>query len=276
MTVHKERYSLVRIAADFLTSRITKQPDLAVVLGSGQNLLPDGFVTEGVIDYSEIPDFPQTTAPGHRGSLIHGYLADKYCLIFQGRFHWYEGYDTKTITLPIRIMAELQIPAMIITNTAGGLNLSFAAGNLMVITDHINLISDNPLRGINREEWGPRFPDLSRAYSPRLWDIAHDAASALGISLRSGVYIGIPGPSLETPAETRMLRMWGGDAVGMSTVSEVIAAVHAGIEVLGLSIIANVNNPDQMQPIMMDEVLAQVTKAADTARRLLAEIIKKI
>lgn len=276
MTNPAEHYSQVKAASEFIKKRFPERPDVSVILGSGQDLLPEGFTATGDIDYNQIPNFPQTTAQGHRGRLVHGHLGNKRCLIFQGRFHWYEGYTTKTITLPVRIMAELRAQTMIITNTAGGLNLSFSAGDLMVINDHINMIGDNPLRGINREEWGPRFPDQSEAYTPRLRNVAHNAATTLGITLQQGVYIGIPGPSLETPAETRMLRMWGGDAVGMSTVPEVIAAVHAGIDVLGLSIIANVNNPDQMQPILMDEVLAQVKKAADTTRRLLAETIKAL
>lgn len=276
MTECEDQTPLTIAAAAFIKQLLPACPDVAVILGSGQDLLPEGLKAEVALDYNDIPGLPKATAPGHRGRIIYGYLADKRCLIFQGRFHWYEGYDAKTIAMPVRIMAEIGIPTMIITNTAGGLNLSFIAGDLMVITDHINLIGNNPLRGANREEWGPRFPDMTRAYSPRLWDAAHEAAARLGIQLRSGVYIGIPGPSLETPAETRLLRMCGGDAVGMSTVPEVIAAVHAGIEVLGLSVIANVNDPNQMQPILMDEVIVQVKKAADTVRRLLAEVISRL
>lgn len=276
MTEYEDYYCQVMKAAAFIKEHLPGRPDIAVVLGTGQNLLPDGFIAQSAINYSDIPHFPHTTVPGHRGRLVHGHLAGKHCLIFQGRIHWYEGYDAKTITMPVRIIAELGVPTMIVTNTAGGLNLSFAAGDLMTINDHINLIGDNPLRGVIREEWGPRFPDMSKAYSPRLRDIARDAATALGVTLHNGIYIGIAGPSLETPAETRFLRMCGGDAVGMSTVPEVITAVHAGIEVLGLSIIANINDPDQMQPILLNEVIEQVTKAAGTARRLLAEIIKRI
>lgn len=276
MTGPCDHTSQVLAATAFIKNRITASPDVAVILGTGQDLLPEGFIATETIAYREIPHFPQATVPGHRGRLVHGRLGDKRCLIFQGRFHWYEGYDTKAISLPVRIAAELGVRTLIITNTAGGLNLSFAAGDLMVINDHINLIGDSPLRGVNREEWGPRFPDLSRAYPAKLRDIAHAAATTLGVPLQSGVYIGIPGPSLETPAETKFLRMCGGDAVGMSTVPEVIAAVHAGMAVLGLSIIANVNNPEQMQPILIDGVIAQVTKAAGCARRLLAEIINRL
>lgn len=263
-------------AAAFLKAQLSSRPEVVVILGSGQDVLPQDLHVEGAIDYDEIPEFPKTTVSGHRGRLVHGRLKGKHCLFLQGRFHWYEGYDCKDITLPVRTLAELGAKVLVITNTAGGLNLGFRAGELMAISDHLNFIGANPLRGHNREQWGPRFPDLSKAYSRRIMAIAQEAAARLGIGLHSGVYVAIPGPSLETPAETRFLRNCGAAAVGMSTVPEVIVAVHAGLEVFGLSIIANINDPDCMQPIILDEVLAQAKKAGINLGRLVNEIMMEI
>lgn len=263
-------------AVAFLRARLPCQPELAVILGTGQGLLPEGLTIAGAISFAEIPHFPTTTVTGHAGRLVHGRLGGRECLLLQGRVHWYEGYDLKAITLPIRVVAGLGVTALIITNTAGGLNPEFAAGDLMLISDHLNFLGANPLRGANHEEWGPRFPDLSQAYSRRLMTIARQAAQDLRLRLQSGVYVALPGPSLETPAETRFLRNCGADAVGMSTVPEVICAAHAGLEVLGLSLIANVNDPERMQPILLDEVIAQVKAAEGRSRRLLAAIIQGI
>lgn len=267
-------HARVMAAASFLSARLASPPRIVCISGTGQDLLPHGFRVEGEIPYADIPHFPLATAPGHPARLVFGQLENKAALFLQGRVHWYEGYDGAAITLPVRVMAVLGAQALIITNCAGGLNPTFAAGDLMMINDHINFMGVNPLRGPNRDEWGPRFPDLSQAYSRRMMGLAHHAARHLHIPIHSGVYCAIAGPSLETPAETRFLRNSGADAVGMSTVPEVITAVHAGLEVFGLSIIANMNNPDNMQPIIIDEVIAQMKTAEDTARRLLTTIIK--
>ena len=269
-------HSRVKAAAAFLKTRLSTPPAIIVILGTGQDLLPDGLTVDGAIDYADIPEFPRTTVPGHRGRLVHGSLQGRSCLILQGRFHWYEGYDLREITLPLRAMAGLGAKVLVIANTAGGLNLDFKAGELMAINDHLNFIGTNPLRGANCDQWGPRFPDLSQAYSKRLLAVASEAAVRLGIRLRHGVYVALPGPSLETPAETRFLRSCGADAVGMSTVPEVIVAIHAGLEVVGLSIIANVNDPDRMQPILLEEVIAQAKAAEGDLRRLLSEIIRDL
>ena len=266
----------VKATAAFLLARLSQRPEVVVILGTGQDLLPEEFQSEGAIDYADIPNFPKTTVPGHRGRLVHGRLHEKPCLFLQGRFHWYEGYGPAEITLPLRAIAALGAKVLLITNTAGGLNLDFAVGDLMIITDHLNFIGANPLRGANFEEWGPRFPDMSQPYSRRIMAIAEKAALRLGVRLQHGIYVAIPGPNLETPAETRFLRNCGGDAVGMSTVPEVIVAIHADLEVFGLSVIANVNDPDRMQAIVLSEVLAQVKKAAKATRQLLGEIIKAI
>ncbi|MDD5760204.1 MAG: purine-nucleoside phosphorylase [Desulfobulbaceae bacterium] len=266
----------VSATATFLKNRLNTLPGIVTMLGTGQGTLPEELCIETVIDYADIPNFPKTTVPGHRGRLVLGKLHDTPCLFLQGRFHCYEGYDAAEITLPLRAISILGAKILLITNTAGGLNLDFAAGELMAITDHINFIGTNPLRGVNFEQWGPRFPDMSQPYSRRILAIAEEAAANLKIKLHHGIYVAIPGPSLETPAETRFLNRCGADAVGMSTVPEVIVATHAGLEVFGLSIIANVNNPNQMQPIRLDEVLTQVAKAEGNSRQLLAEIIRKI
>lgn len=274
--IDDEYFSKVEITASFLKAQLSTPPEIVIILGTGQDALPEELCIEGTIDYADIPNFPKTTVPGHRGRLVCGRLHDRQCLFLQGRFHYYEGYDAAEITLPLRSIATLGAKILLITNTAGGLNLDFAAGELMAITDHINLIGTNPLRGINFDQWGPRFPDMSQPYSQRLMVIAKEAAAQLRINLHHGIYIAIPGPSLETPAETRYLRNCGGDAIGMSTVPEVIVAIHSGLEVFGLSVIANVNDPDRMQPILLDEVIEQVKKTGKDSRQLLSEIIKKI
>lgn len=274
--INDDFFRKVTETATFLKARLSTPPKILIILGTGQDALPKELRIETIIDYADIPNFPEVTVPGHRGRLVHGRLHSTPCLFLQGRLHYYEGYDTAEITLPLRVAATLGAKILLITNTAGGLNLDFAAGELMTITDHLNFIGTNPLRGMNFEQWGPRFPDMSQPYSQRITAIAHDAATGLGIKLQHGIYVAIHGPSLETPAETRFLRSCGADAVGMSTVPEVIVAMHMGLEVFGLSLIANVNNPDQMQPIKLDEVLAQVKKAEGDSRQLLSEIIRKL
>lgn len=276
MTDNTPYHAQVMAAAAFLRAKIANRPDVAVLLGTGQEFLPEKLAVDGGIDYADIPNFPTATVEGHRGRLVYGRLAGRHCLFLQGRFHWYEGHDSKAITLPVRAVAELGVKVLVVTNTAGGLNLAFKAGELMAIRDHLNFIPDNPLRGANCDAWGPRFPDLSQAYSPRLSTLAHEAAGRLGITLQSGVYVAVPGPSLETPAETRYLRNCGADAVGMSTVLEVIVAVHAGLEVFGLSVIANVNDPERMQPVILHEVIRQVKMTEENSRRLLGEIIRSL
>lgn len=273
MSDNEAYHARVQDAADFLKPRLSARPDVVTILGTGQELLPEALRVDGIIRYDDIPNFPRVTVEGHCGQLVHGRLAGKTCLFLQGRVHYYEGYDSREITLPLRAVTELGVRALLITNTAGGLNLDFAAGDLMAINDHLNFIGANPLRGANRAAWGPRFPDMSQAYSRRLLTIAQQAAVRLGLRLHRGVYAAIPGPSLETPAETRFLKHCGADAVGMSTVPEVIVGVHAGLEVFGLSLIANVNDPDHMRPIVLDEVIRQVKKAENHLRLLLTELL---
>lgn len=229
-------------AADFIRSRTKHEPTIGLILGTGLNPLAEEMRKVDVIPYSEIPHFPVSTVEGHVGRLIVGELEGQEVLVMQGRAHYYEGYSPQHICLPIRAMQLLNIGMLIVTNAAGGLNPAFKAGDLMLITDHINLIGMaglNPLRGPNDPELGPRFPDMSQAYDLELQEMALRVAKDLGLPLHQGVYICLGGPSFETPADLKFLRLIGVDAVGMSTVPEVTVACHAGMRVLGISGISN-------------------------------------
>jgi purine-nucleoside phosphorylase len=228
------------------------------------------------IPYGAIPHFPRASAPSHAGQLHVGELGGRTVLIFQGRFHAYEGYSLLQVTFPVRLLTALGVQVLILTNAAGGLQPVFRSGDLMLIRDHINLLGDNPLVGENIEAWGPRFPDMSRVYDRQLADLAVQTALEGGIRLREGVYVAVKGPSLETPAETRMLRLLGADAVGMSTVAEAIAGVHAGLRLLGLSVISNVNLPDAMAPVAIEEIIKVVQQAEEPLARLLRGIVAKL
>lgn len=230
-------------AAAFIRSRSRHQPRVGLILGSGLSGLAAQLTNVDVIPYAEIPHFPVSTVAGHAGRLIIGEIAGVSACVMQGRFHYYEGYSMQQVTFPVRVMQQLGIGVLIVTNAAGGLNPGFATGDIMLIEDHINLIGmagANPLRGPNLEEFGSRFPAANRIYTPRLRALALASAAAIGLTLRRGVYLQLSGPNFESPAEVRMLRALGADAVGMSTAAEAMVAHHAGLEVLGLSTITNV------------------------------------
>jgi purine-nucleoside phosphorylase len=230
-------------AAQYIAARTTHRPTIGLVLGSGLNALADGLERADVIPYRDIPGFPAVTVAGHTGALVIGEWMGKTVLVMRGRAHYYEGYSMQRITLPIRAMRLLGVNTLIVTNAAGGLNETFRAGDVMLITDHINFVGmagANPLRGPNDETLGPRFPDMSQAYDSALCELARAVARQKGMTLREGVYVMLAGPSYESPADVRMLRLLGADAVGMSTVPEVIVARHGGMRVLGLSLISNV------------------------------------
>jgi purine-nucleoside phosphorylase len=234
-------------AANLIRSHTQHRPTVGLILGSGLSPLAADVTEPDIIAYNDIPYFPVSTVEGHSGKLVIGQLEGQEVLVMQGRAHYYEGYSMQRIALPVRVMHTLGINTLIVTNAAGGLNPTFQPGDLMLITDHINLIGMaglNPLRGPNDPHLGPRFPDMSQAYDPELRQIALKIANELGYALRQGVYICLAGPSFETPADLRLLRMVGADAVGMSTVPEVTAARHAGMRVLGLSGISNVASPE--------------------------------
>jgi purine-nucleoside phosphorylase len=229
-------------SAQFIAKRTKHKPTIGMVLGSGLNALADGIESADVILFKDIPNFPLSTVQGHAGTLVIGEMSGKTVIAMRGRAHYYEGYSMQHVTLPIRVMRELGVETLIVTNAAGGINADFRAGDLMLITDHINLVGmtgRTPLRGPNDDSLGPRFPDMTDAYDPALGNLTRAVARELGILLREGVYIMLAGPSFESPADVRFIRMIGADAVGMSTVPEVIAARHGAARVLGISLISN-------------------------------------
>lgn len=272
MTEYRQQ---VEEGAAFLRARLPGRPRWGIILGTGQGRLAEHLEGAGALNYEEIPHFPPSTTPSHAGRLAWGRLVGVPVLVFQGRFHLYEGLSPRQVALPVRLLAALGGEVLVVCNAAGGLNPLFQAGDLMLITDHLNLQGDNPLVGANVEDWGPRFPDMSRVYDPGLRALAEEVARERRLRLRQGVYVAVKGPSLETPAETRMLRLLGADAVGMSTVPEVIAAVHAGLKVLGLSVISNVNLPDAMAPIDLTEIIATVAAAEPRLVELLLGILAR-
>jgi purine-nucleoside phosphorylase len=261
--------------ANYIAARLDLKPEWGIVLGTGQKLLVEHLEPRSFLSYEELPHFPWTTTPTHEGRLWWGYLGGRPVLLFQGRVHAYEGYPLIRVAMSVRVMAALGVKKLILTNAAGGLNPRFKAGELMVLCDHLNFLGDNPLVGENVESWGPRFPDMTRVYDAQLRELAENVALKRGISLQRGVYVAVKGPSLETPAETRFLRMSGADAVGMSTVAEAIAAVHAGLKVLGLSIISNVNLPDVMAPVTLEDIVATVKEAEPRLVQLIQGVVEE-
>lgn len=263
-------------ARTFLDKKIPFMPKVGIILGTGLSSLVEKISVKVKTPYKEIPHFPISTVETHTGNLVFGMWRDHKVVVLQGRVHYYEGYSLQEIAFPVRLMRKIGLSILIVTNASGGLDPDFSPGEIMVITDHINLIGDNPLRGPNIESLGSRFPSLNEPYYKHLIMKVQETAEELGIILRKGVYVAVPGPSLETPAETRFLRMIGADAVGMSTVPEVIAAVHAGIDVLGLSIISNVNIPESLAPATLEEVIANVKKAEPNLIRLIEGFLDRL
>jgi purine-nucleoside phosphorylase len=249
-------------AADYLRPRLPVKPRVGLLTGTGLGNLARHLDSPTQIAYTAIPHFPVVTVASHKGVLVSGKMAGVPMMVFQGRFHLYEGYSPQEVTFSIRVMQALGIDHLIVTNAAGGLDLDFVAGDLMLIRDHINLTGANPLVGPNDTAWGLRFPDMVSTYTPAWRRQVQQEMRARGIPLREGVYAGLRGPSLETPAETRYLRTIGADAVGFSTVMETIAAVHAGMRILGISTITNINDPDAAQPATLEEIINVAEGAA--------------
>jgi len=229
----------IKATSDFIKNKTGFSGKIAVILGSGLGGFSSSIEVGMTLDYAEIPNFPVSTVEGHSGKLLFGKLGNKEIVVMQGRFHYYEGYPMDQVTFPIRVFKQLGIKYLLVSNAAGGINYSFEVGDVMMITDHINLFGTNPLIGKNYDELGPRFPDMTHAYNPELWDLAREIAKKHYIQLHEGTYVGLTGPSFETPAEYRFLHTIGGDAVGMSTVPEVIVANHSGMKVFGISVITN-------------------------------------
>ncbi len=250
-------------------------PDTAVILGSGLSGFASELTTVTSVDYKDIPDFPQSTVAGHKGQLLRGFLGDKELLCLNGRFHLYEGHEPKVVADVIRVLKDLGIKRLIVTNAAGSLQKDMAPGNLMLIKDHINFSGKNPLVGVNDEKYGCRFPPMNKAYSEHLRQKCHQVAAREGISLKEGVYLMVLGPNFETAAEVKTFAMLGGDAVGMSTVPEVIAAVHCSMEVLGISVITNYAAGLMDNTPSHQETLAEADKASAKLVRLLTAFIKE-
>lgn len=261
--------------AGFLREKVADMPKIAIILGTGLGPLADMIEDKTVIPYSEIPNFPVSTVEGHNGNFIFGTLAGKRVMAMQGRFHYYEGYDMKTVTFPVRVMRALGVETLIVSNAAGGMNKEFRVGDVMVITDHINLFPENPLRGKNYKELGERFPAMTNAYSKRLVAIADRLAAEKDIRLMHGVYVGTSGPTFETPAEYEYFRIIGGDAVGMSTVPEVIVAIHGGMEVFGLSVITDLGGKDITEVPTHEEVQKAAIKAQPTVEAIVKEMVAR-
>lgn len=262
----------IKQTAEYIRGRASELPTTAIILGTGLGALVDHINDKQFIPYSEIPNFPVSTVEGHSGNMIFGTLGSKPVMAMQGRFHYYEGYDMKQVTFPVRVMKELGIKTLFVSNAAGGMNKEFRVGDIMVITDHINLFPENPLRGKNYNELGPRFPAMTEAYDHRLIALADEIAAEKNIRLMHGVYVGTPGPTFETPAEYEYFRIIGGDAVGMSTVPEVIVANHASIKVFGVSVITDLGGKDVTDVPTHEEV----QKAAIEAQPRMMEIMREL
>ena len=261
---------------DYIKSIVSMNPETAIILGSGLGRLANEITDSLIIPYIEIPNFPISTAPGHKGNLIFGYIGNKKVVAMQGRFHYYEGYSMDQVTFPIRIFAKLGIKNLIVTNAAGGVNLSYDTGDLMIIKDHI-CFTPNPLIGKNLDEFGTRFPDMSLPYDKDLRVLAHNVADELGIRVTDGVYVNLTGPSFETVAEVTFLRLIGADAVGMSTVPEVIVARHCGMRVFGMSVITNkATNADPDINYNGQSVLEEADKAADKMICIVKTMIERM
>lgn len=263
-------------AFDYITKQVPSRPKIGIVLGTGLGRLVDEIEQEKVLPYNFIPHFPISTVESHFGKLIFGTIGEKPVVAMQGRFHYYEGYSMQEITFPIRLMKMLGVETLFISNASGAVNLSYQNGDLMLIDDHINLQPANPLAGPNLSEFGPRFPDMSAPYDKPLMDKAEKIAKENGIRIHRGVYVGVPGPNLETRAEYRYMRIIGGDVVGMSTVPEVIVARHMDLKVCAISVITDIGDPDNLHPISIDDVIAVANEAEPKLTHLLSTLIKEL
>jgi purine-nucleoside phosphorylase len=272
-SLNRRRDFMPEKAAAFIKSIIGFEPEVGIILGSGLGSLAEKLEHPVYINYGDIPGFASSTAPGHKGRLAFGELSGKKAVCMQGRFHFYEGYAMRDIVYPVRVLKMLGIKTLLVTNAAGGINTSFRVGDLMLISDHINMMGTNPLIGKNADEFGPRFCDMSKTYTPALRELAKAAAEKCGIPLREGVYIACTGPSYETPAEIKAFRILGADAVGMSTVPEVIAASHCSLPVLAISLITNMASGVLDQPLSGEEVIEIGSKKAGELQTLVREIV---
>jgi purine-nucleoside phosphorylase len=266
----------VQSAAELIGRRTGLRPEVAIVLGTGLGGLAEEIAVEAELPYGEIPGFPLATVESHSGKLLLGRLGGRAVVAMQGRFHRYEGYDLRQVTFPVRVMHALGAGTLIVSNACGGMHPLWAPGDLVLLSDHINLLGDNPLVGPNDDTLGPRFPDMSAPYDPALRDLARRTALELGIVLREGVYVAVAGPNLETRAEYRMLRTIGADVVGMSTVPEVIVAVHEGMRVVGISIVTDQCLPDALEPADIARIIATAGRAEPHLTRLISTLVERL
>ncbi len=266
----------IKSTANYIREKIHTRAETGIILGTGLGGLVNEIEISATLSYSDIPGFPVSTVDGHAGRLISGKLGTREVLAMQGRFHYYEGYSMQEVTFPIRVMHQLGITTLIVSNASGGLNPGFRIGDIMIITDHINFFPEHPLRGPNISELGPRFPDMSRVYDRELKALAEKIARDHNIPLKEGVYVGVSGPTFETPAEYLMFRNLGGDAVGMSTVPEVIVACHAGMRIFGFSIITDSGVPGEIVEISHEEVQHVAAKAEPAMTLLLKKLVESL
>ena len=276
MTMAPPLHDRITGAADAVRSRTALRPEVAIVLGTGLGGLAGEIAVEAEIPYAEIPGFPLSTVETHAGKLLAGTLAGRPVMAMQGRFHRYEGYDLHQVTFPIRVLHALGARTLVVSNACGGMHPLWGPGDLVLLSDHINLLGDNPLIGPNDDRLGPRFPDMSAPYDSDLRALARAVALDLGIVLREGVYVAVPGPNLETRAEYRMLRAMGADVVGMSTVPEVIVAVHQGMRVVGVSIITDQCLPDALEPADIGRIIATASRAEPKLTRLITTLVERL
>ncbi|MBK6456740.1 MAG: purine-nucleoside phosphorylase [Gemmatimonadetes bacterium] len=269
-------WDAIEAAAAAVRGRFTRTPDVAIVLGTGLGGLAKAIEVEQSIEYGDIPGFPLSTVESHAGRLLCGTLAGQSVIAMQGRFHRYEGYSLQQVTFPVRVLRALGARTLVVSNACGGMHPLWEAGDLMLIADHINLLGDNPLLGRNDDRLGPRFPDMSQPYDPALRELARAEARRQGITLREGVYVAVTGPNLETRAEYRMLRAMGADVVGMSTVPEVIVAVHGGMRVLGVSIITDLCLPDALEPASLDTIIGVAARAEPHLTSLITGVLERM
>ncbi|HKW47530.1 MAG TPA: purine-nucleoside phosphorylase [Gemmatimonadaceae bacterium] len=277
-TAFANSHTLERVeeAAAVVRERFTRRPEVAIILGTGLGRLGAEIDTSVAIEYADIPYFPLSTVESHAGRLLCGTLAGKTVVAMQGRFHRYEGYSLQQVTFPVRVLRALGAKTLFVSNACGGMHPLWRAGDLMLIADHINLLGDNPLAGPNDDRLGPRFPDMSDAYDASLRSAAREVALERGIELREGVYVAVSGPNLETRAEYRFLRAIGADVVGMSTVPEVIVAKHAGMRVLGVSIITDMCLPDNLEPATVEKIIAVANSAEPRLTQLVTGVLERL
>lgn len=269
-------YDRVQAAAEVVRRRAALVPEVGIILGTGLGGLAREIAVQAEVPYAEIPGFPLSTVETHAGKLLLGRLGGRPVVAMQGRFHRYEGYDLQQVTFPVRVLRQLGARTLVVSNACGGMNPLWGPGDLVLLSDHINLLGDNPLAGPNDERLGPRFPDMSAPYDPELRALARAAALELGIVLREGVYVAVSGPNLETRAEYRMLRAIGADVVGMSTVPEVIVANHQGMRTVGISIVTDQCLPDALEPADIGKIIATANRAEPNLTRLITTLVERL